>query len=344
MLRIRTLLVAETHSEHPLSAYFVKGNYRNTVLLYATSANSQPNITTKPPFLGVRMSSRRSFLASSSAAVAASFAISQFTPKRVSAQSLGLNQNILNASAASHLTTTANVYGETAVGADWKNMSNAATALYNNMIQTGFDAKLKSAIANVTPNQINPNMIDQSQVLESIQAYQPDFQMADLNLLMALIPTDQSSLSSTLTRLKTNGLSPTVQSAAARFNLICTNVNAALNPDGNANGSPYMEFKSGTYTGHLKPASFNRQMNVPHLQRAVWQRIERSLNNEGGGGYNCATDGAAALAVGTVFAVIAIMAGPAGALVYAAEWGALSLWGGSAAAAWGLGHAVFCGF
>ncbi len=289
------------------------------------------------------MPTRRSFLASSGTAVAASFAVSQFTPRKVSAQSLGLNQNILNASYASHVTASADVYGETATGADWMNMSNAATAVYNNMIQTGFDANFKSAISNITISQINPSNLNQSQLLESIQVYQPSFQASDLGLLMSLVPTDQTSLSSALTSLQTNGLSSTVQSAASRFSRIAVLVNDAAN-SGAGGLTRINPFKGRLGTGQVIPASFNPAQKSAHLQHAVWQRIAQTLGSEGVGGYNCQTDGALALAAGTVFAVLGFMAGPAGALVYATEWGAIAVWGGSAAVAWGLGHAVFCGF
>jgi len=55
------------------------------------------------------MSSRRSFLTTSTATLVGSFALSQFKPSKVSAQSVGLNSNILAASHASHITATANV-------------------------------------------------------------------------------------------------------------------------------------------------------------------------------------------------------------------------------------------
>jgi hypothetical protein len=60
-------------------------------------------------------------------------------------------------------------------------------------------------------------------------------------------------------------------------------------------------------------------------------------------GYDCADDGAMVLVVGTIFFVLAIMAGPAGVLAMA-FWEGLALWGGLGAGAWALGHATVCPF
>lgn len=214
------------------------------------------------------------------------------------------------------------------------------------MQQIGFDASFQSAIANVTPNQLDVSYIDKDPLVQSIQAYQPTFQLSDLNQLLSLIPADQYSLTSTLTNLQTYGLSPTVQNAASAYIRISTIVDAASNPDllTNSDISPLMmpHFRSNQI-GHAMPAAYSPTQGKAHLRPIAWQKITQHLQGEGGGtGYNCRTDSALLLGVGTVFLVIAIMAGPAGALVYAAEWSALAFWGGSAAGAWALAHAVFC--
>jgi hypothetical protein len=162
------------------------------------------------------MQNRRSFLKNSTIALAGGFALSQDKLPRASAQTVSLNTNILAAASASHITAAANVYAGTETGVEWKNMSNAATSVYKNMQLTSFDTTLKSAISGVSSSQLSINDLDSASIVESIQVYQPDFQLSDLNKLLSLIPTDQTSLATALTKLQTNGLSSTVYAAAYR--------------------------------------------------------------------------------------------------------------------------------
>jgi hypothetical protein len=258
-----------------------------------------------------------------------------------------LNTNILAAASASHITAIANVYAGTATGADWTNMSSAAAAIYNNMQTTSFDTTLKSAISGISPSQLSVDDLDKTSIVESVQVYQPAFQLSDLNQLISLIPTDQSSLATALTTLKTNGLSPTVQLAAAKYGLIAAKVNAALNSSTLARYSTVPHYREDL-KGRVTPAIYDPRKSAPHFQPAGWLRIARSLKNEDGGGggylgYNCQADTASIWAAGTVFFCIGMMAA-SGVLEFAAVATAISFWGGTGVSAWGLGHAVFCGF
>jgi hypothetical protein len=182
------------------------------------------------------------------------------------------------------------------------------------------------------PSMVTPDNLDQQQLLQNIQVFQPSFQLTDLQSAFApYAALSQDRIGLVVAALQQNGLTPYLQLAIQRANGMAGVVDTAYGSSGSSGGLPVR---------HRRLLAHR-----PTLVRTVVQRPTLPPPSEGDGTYNCKTDDLALLAVGTAFLVIAVMSGglvPGIVVITASFWAPLAAWGGAATGAWALGHGMFC--
>jgi hypothetical protein len=231
-----------------------------------------------------------------------------FSGSKLYAQSSGLDPNLVNASITDSTTAVANSWNGLFSASDWANLAGAHVRMSADVQNKGLDSAFVDAAGQM--GTLDPSVIDLQQLTNSIQIYQPSFQLSDMQSYFNIIPKDPTSLNSAMNGLKQGGLSGHLQSLKSQC------------------------LKMEGYAAALAMGSEGMQAQ-PKAQPLG--QIPRQM-------YNCETDGAIVFALGTAMLVIGIMAGPAGVLALA-FWGPLTFWGGIGVGAWGAGQVIAgCGF
>jgi len=291
---------------------------------------------------------RRAFLSSAgAAAIVATGGLG--ASRKLYAQS-SYDPNVLDNAVTAHSSVIARSFNGLGQPWDFRTLANAQSSVANTFLQGNFDAQLKSQIANVPASALNPANNDYTGAVQRIQAYAPDFQADDLQYLLNYISNDPDSVASTLDNLKQNGLVPTIQASAPVYmqmyhdlvNLGDEGMAALRSPFLNRNPK-LAKYRQSQEKPKIALATYDPARDKPHMERATWQRPLMFLPPSSGGGYSCAADGMAGLAYGTAIAVVTTMC------VLSVIGDVLCLpmllyWAGTGGAAWGLGHAVKCGF
>ncbi len=174
------------------------------------------------------------------------------------------------------------------------------------------DAQVRPAAYRASPSMVKSSNINQQAILQQIQLFEPAFQLSDVTQSISYIDSmPQAQIQSVLTVMQQQGLAPYLQSCISQSRLIAA---------------------------QLPATASNAQRTIPTTQ---WRPVaEPPAPTEGGGGYNCQTDGALLLFAGLAFTTLAVMSAGTAPLLYMGFWGGFALWGGTATGAWSAGHAI----
>lgn len=257
---------------------------------------------------------RRAFLQTSGAASLAPFML---TSRKSTAQSSGLDPSLIQACSDSQAIALANVWAGTPAAQDWYGVINAHTSLRNAVLSGGFDPAFSGAV----PDSVDPGAFDPGPTNQYMQNFAPGFNLSDY---IGQVPTDPGSIAQACQGFQAGGLSGHCLSVIDRSRVM---VNMLLH-GGRGGGGGY------ALSSLPRPSQFS----ATPLAGGVAGPPKPELY-----AYDCAGDGAAILAVSTVFIVVGLMAGPFGVLAMG-FWVGFSVWGGVGAGVWALGHATVCPF
>jgi hypothetical protein len=166
----------------------------------------------------------------------------------------------------------------------------------------------------MNPGNCKSSNLNQSQILEAMQVYYPGATAASLQAALSVVDNQSAAT--------VQGIINSMQSGG-----VLPYINQAIN------------LAKGVYTS--PSTSVVAKMSVKESPDFMPPPPPK---NEGGGPTACAIDGAALLAMGTVFFTLSIMTLGSVDVLAGAAWGAIALWGGIGTGAWTLGHAAACGF
>jgi hypothetical protein len=258
---------------------------------------------------------RRTFLTSagSSAAVAATLGLGR---RRLIAQSSGSNPSVYSAATAAHAIASGNGLVTGANPSDWTTVGNTLQSVLSDWSTNNLDAQFIAALSGVSASMVTSANLPQQSILQQIQMFQPAFTLADVQNSLSFVDAQEASIPTVLSTLQQNGLSHYINIALSQSGLVAT---ALSNTGGSANA----------------------MVTRPLLNRP----FQPPSNPPGGGGYNCATDGALIFAAGLAFATLTVMTLGTAPVLVGAAWGAIAGFGGLASIGWGVGHVVAgCGF
>lgn len=236
------------------------------------------------------------------------------------AQVANPNSGVYSGGSCANSIASGNALVATSTNTDWNTVANTISPILNDWVANHMDSLLMPYFGQVDPAKVNSGSLNLSAILQQIRQFQPSTTLAQVQDAVSYL--DSQSLAQTqqvISTLAQSGLTPFLESAA----------NQAV------------QFGQGAFAVPPKGGPGHPVQPLPSPTSAIYDRSARPTLRRVTS--RCAQSNAGAFAVGTAFAVIAIMAGPADVLALAA-WGAISLWGGSGAAAWGIGNAIACGF
>lgn len=181
--------------------------------------------------------------------------------------------------------------------------------------------------------------LNQAQVLQAIQVYTPQFTAVDLQRSLAYIDSQSSEqVQGVISSLQQVGLLPYIKVLYSSAQLLAQYI-SANNPSGNRVVAPLFTLPTPPPS---EPGGGQGSGGGPAPVQG---------GGDGGGDgpqppvWTCAADGAGVLVAGTAFAVITVMTLPiSGPILLGEAWIAAATWGGLAAAGWGVGHFIGCGF
>ncbi len=268
---------------------------------------------------------RRAFITSAGVTAAATTGSIVFA-RRATAQSSGPNTNLYVSSGAAHSIATGNSFYGSPSGSDWNNAGNSLQPVLSDWLANGLDSHVAAYVGGVNPASVKSTNMNMPLLLQSIQQFQPAFQMADLqNALSGIDASPASTVSSVISTIQQQGMSSYINSTIQQAPPLANAVSAKYSGGGSSGSTPQNQLRRG--------------MVNPNVAR-----IEQPPPSDGGG-YNCAADGMAVAAATIAFAVLTVMTMGADAVLVGAAWGAIATWGGLGTAAWGTGHyMVGCGF
>lgn len=272
---------------------------------------------------------RRKFLFSAgTASMAATMGIGA---RRLFAQNAP-DPNIYNASIAAHAIAAGNgLYVGTSSG-DWgavmSTLNNCATEWASN----GRDGGVAAAMANISPTMITSSALDQTTILQNLQVYQPQFLMSDLQAVLSFIDTNQALVPQVLATMQQGQFSSYITGMAGQAKIFSFDL-ARMAASGGGNS---ISAVGSMMPGGLRPIIPPSKMSLPSNGPG---------DQGGGGGYNCATDGALIFAAGIAFATLSVMTLGSVDVLAGAAWAGIALWGGIGTTGWGAAHVISgCGF
>jgi hypothetical protein len=250
---------------------------------------------------------RRNFLVSagSSAAVAATCGMS----KRAFGQAPSSGPIYTSSTSVGSLTAGNMIIG-TPSGTDWTAYRNTLISVANDWQGNNYDSQLESYYASLTPSVIKSSNLNQSQILQNIQATAPSVTLEALQSGWAVADAkDPTTVQLVINALQDDGLIPYLNTAMQQAALLAEASNSANAVAKNPLGS----------TPAIRPAP---------------------INPTGPGGY-CENASFAVDALTLAFIVVGVMSG-VGAIAEGASWALISAWGGTASGVYGIANRIFC--
>jgi hypothetical protein len=147
---------------------------------------------------------RRLFLSGAGAATAY-VATRSLSGGKLYAQSSGLNPDLVTSASTNSTTTIANSWSGVFSATDWGNLAGIHWATSADVVNKGLNTPFVDAAGQM--GNLDPSVIDLQQLTNSVQIYQPSFQLSDMQTYYNLIPKDPASLNAAMNHLKQGGLS-----------------------------------------------------------------------------------------------------------------------------------------
>lgn len=232
-------------------------------------------------------------------------------------KSYGQEPDIYGMSTSIAALTSGNVLQSSSSSLDWTALQNSLSAVRDHWQANNYDGQLQGYYSNLNPSILKSSNLDQGQILQKIQATNPDVTLGMLQGFWA--PYDNmapSDVQSVIDGIRNYGLIPQINSAIDYAQIFGQQADAPTPPP----PDPPMD-----------------QQADPN-----WVRALPPPPSEGGGGTGyCENASFAVDFIGLAFLTIGIMSG-VGVIVEGAAWGLIAAWGGGTATAYGIANRWLC--
>lgn len=228
-------------------------------------------------------------------------------------KSYGQESDIYGMSTSIAALTSGNVLQYSSSSSDWNALRNSLSMIRDHWQANNYDGQLQGYYSNLNPSILKSSNLDQGQILQNIQATNPDVTLGMLQGFWAPYDNmDPSDVQSVIDSVRNYGLLPQINSAIDYAQIFGQQADAVAPP---------------------APDGQETQM---------WIRALPPPPSEGGGGDGyCANASFAVDAIGLAFLTIGIMTG-VGAIAEGAAWAAIAMWGGGTATAYGVANRWLC--
>jgi hypothetical protein len=185
---------------------------------------------------------------------------------------------------------------------DWLAVANSLSAVMSDWKSNNADSQLRPYYQQMSPSRIMSSNINLTAILEQVQQYNPSATFEQIQSTCNYLNAQPiSNIQNVLDNLVENGLYPYLQQAQQTI-------------------SRYAE-EGFSVQANLADSSFLSVGEIPGSHIAAMEGIAGGIPS------GCTTSNGLAVALGTAFGVIAIMAALPEFLAYATVWGLVSLWG-----------------
>jgi hypothetical protein len=274
---------------------------------------------------------RRKFITGSSLALVATGGLG--SSRKAHAQSSGINTSVYNAGTAASAIACGNYEYSVSTYNDWLTLNNTLPAILKDWQANDIDSLLYPLYSEITPAQITGGAFNQTQILESIQQFQPAFTLTNVQNLLAYLnaPAVQASIEQTISSLQQGGFAPYITSWMQQTSLIAQGLGAPCKS--NCPGSPVPP----------KQASYREQRHAGvHFDSAVYYPSDRAALRLASA--SCSNVNLVVAAIGVASAVIFLMTLGSATPFLLAGWAAASAWLAVGGTVVGVGNAFRCNF
>jgi hypothetical protein len=229
---------------------------------------------------------------------------------------------MLNTAITMNALCTGNSFAGIESADTWTNLGDIHTSLYNDCMAKNLDATFIPLANQISSAQVSTALLNQQQVTQAVESFQPSFTLADLQAYYSVLPLSTLNINAAINGLRTGGLSWALKNAAQRYHLMAYAIK----------------------TAKVAPEPHLVLAGLPPHPTSPTCKPGSPCDPSAGSGYSCPVDGALVFAVGTAMLVIGVMAAPEVAILALGFWGPMSFWGGVGVGAWTAGHVSKCGF
>jgi hypothetical protein len=264
---------------------------------------------------------RRKFITGSSLALVATGGLG--SSRKIFAQSSGINPSVYSAGASAYAIACANAVYSSTTANDWSVIANTLTSIMADWQTNQIDNLLQPLYGQLDTSQVISANMNQQQILQTIQQFQPAFTLTNVQNLLSYINASQASIQSTVASLQQSGFATFLSSEIDQAKLLAASLGVPLKPKPI---TPIEEPTSYKYANSGKQ-SYRSAVYYP-AEHAHLLRVSAC--------------GTAAALLGIASAVIFVMTLGAGALAAVAAWSLVSGFLGVASAGATIGAVVGC--